>query len=173
MAMVGQSWLVSSCVSNTICFGNISVLTKDLVWPQTGAIPLPEHYQLIAGYVTDDVKSTDDKINTCGEVVRRVKTHNRQWVANAYDIVNQQGKMIFIPRGDSAAGWEVKNLEKANGYGSVAYSNLGSIRKGLTYAEIRVLGEKFADDNPKYDYTGIRGNNCRTFAQALYKEIKG
>ncbi|KAL3418044.1 glycosyl hydrolase family 18 [Phlyctema vagabunda] len=141
-------------------------------WPQSGSIPVPEHYQLIAGYVTITSKSTDDLTNTCGEVVRRTVTHNRHWSANAYDILNANGKMIFVPRGTSASGWEVKNLEKANGYGPVTYSNLGKIRAGLTYEEIRVIGEQYAKDNPKYDYLGILGNNCRTFAKALYGKIK-
>ncbi|KAJ9138369.1 Family 18 glycoside hydrolase [Pleurostoma richardsiae] len=119
-------------------------------WPQTGLLPVPEHYQLIAG---------------------RTTTHNRNWVANAYDIRAQDGKMFFITRGDSASGWETKNLEKENGYGPVTYANLGPIRRGLTYEQIKNLGETYAQNNPTYSYMGIGGNNCRTFAQALYRLI--
>lgn len=63
-------------------------------------------------------------------------------------------------------------MEKKNGYGAVSYSNLGRIKPGLTYAEIRTLGEEYADANPKYSYSGIGGNNCRTFANALYNLIR-
>ncbi|KAI7917434.1 hypothetical protein M9X92_007376 [Pyricularia oryzae] len=141
-------------------------------WPPTGVMPVPEHYQLIAGYVkiTSTVREEKD---SCGQVVKIITTNNRQWRGYAYDIRAQNNKMIFIDRGESASpdSWPVKNLLKEAGFGSVSYSNLGPIKDGLTYDDISTIGKIIVAENPKYSYTGVGGHNCKTFAQALYKKI--
>ncbi|TLD33583.1 hypothetical protein PspLS_00058 [Pyricularia sp. CBS 133598] len=142
------------------------------VWPPTGTMPLPEHYQLIAGYVKITSTTREEK-DACGKVVKRVTTNNRQWRGFAYDIRAQNGKMIFIERGESASpdSWPVKNLMKETGFGSVSYENLGPIKKGFSYEDIVTLGKIIVAENPTYSYLGVNGHNCRTFAQALYKRI--
>jgi hypothetical protein len=60
---------------------------------------------------------------------------------------------------------------KANSYGVVTYTNLRKIRAGLTYSEISTLGSDYAKANPVYRYipiVGLPGNNCKTFAKALW-----
>ena len=142
-----------------------------LGWPPTGVIPLPEHYQLIAGYVTISTRSTEEK-DDCGNVKQNIETITRDWASYAYDIraqtINGVKKVIFIDRGTSASGWDGENENRMYGYFGVVYSNYGPIRPGLTYQEIKDMGVQLADANGPYSYFF---NNCETFATNLYGEI--
>ncbi|KAL5319960.1 hypothetical protein ACEPPN_013019 [Leptodophora sp. 'Broadleaf-Isolate-01'] len=144
-------------------------------YPPTKIPLVPEHYQLVAGYVSISSNDRDDLTNTCGEVVRRTTTITRDWVANVYDITTPDwSRMLWSPRGEGKA-WAAVYDKKTNMFGSVTYSNLGKIRPLLTYAAISEIGSTFAKENPVYRYIplpGLPGNNCKTFAVALYNLIK-
>lgn len=134
--------------------------------------PIPTHYQLLAGYVTIDSRSTDET-NDCGEVIRRTTTENRNWVANIYDIINIGSKMTWSARNEGM-DWVSNYANKATSFSSVSYGNLGTIRPGLTHEMIQSTGQQFALANPVYRYVpipGLPGNNCRSFAVALYARI--
>ena len=142
-----------------------------LEWPPTGLFPLPEHYQLIAGYVTIATRSTEEK-DDCGNVKQNVETITRDWAGYAYDIraqtINGVKKVIFIDRGTSASGWDGENANRVYGYSGVEYSSYGPIRPGLTYDQIKNLGKQYEATTGPYSYLS---NNCETFARTLYGRI--
>ncbi|OKL55264.1 hypothetical protein UA08_09465 [Talaromyces atroroseus] len=136
-------------------------------WPPTGVIALPEHYQLIAGYVTVARRQTED-VDSCGNTKRVVVTLNRDWQGYAYDIRAQGGRVIFMIRTASAATWDGDNAKRTYGPFTVVYSDLGPIRQGLDFAQIQARGQVLANTMGPYVYWT---NNCNTFATRLYQDI--
>ena len=67
-------------------------------------MPLPEHFQLLAGYVTVSSQQTEEK-DDCGNVRRVIETINRNWIAYPYDIraqpVGNIKRVFFIGRQES------------------------------------------------------------------------
>ena len=142
-----------------------------LEWPPTGVMPLPEHYQLIAGYVTVASRTTEDK-DDCGNVEQIVENITRDWESNPYDIraqtVGNIKQVMFIGRTTSRASWDIDNAGRSYGPFGISYYDKGPIRPGLTYNQIRALGEQLASTNGPYNYVT---NNCQTFAEKLYERI--
>ena len=134
---------------------------------------MPEHYQLIAGYVTIKTESTEDK-DDCGNVQRIVETVKRDWDSYAYDIRAQgdaEGvkQVRFIDRTSSASTWASDNAGKNYGPFGVVYTSYGPIRPGLTYKQIKGIGVQLSGVYGPYNYLT---NNCQTFASRLYGRIK-
>lgn len=150
-----------------------SLLTPSSAWPPSGAVPLPEHYQLIAGYVSVTSRSTEQK-DDCGTVTQITETITRDWAGYAYDILAQTigsvKKVIFVTRGKSAITWDIGNAQRVTGCLTVAYASYGPIRAGLTYQIIAARGTTIAATGGNYVYVS---NNCRTFAGHLYADISG
>ncbi|KAJ5620838.1 hypothetical protein N7510_004822 [Penicillium lagena] len=163
----GEGWAIEA--SKFFLYFQVSLakhclLTSNrLGWPPTGIAPIPEHYQLIAGYVTIETKEREEK-DDCGNVQRIVKTVTRNYDSYSYDIraqtINGVKKILFISRTTSAGAWEVENAKK----------HYGPIRQGLTYEIVRARGEQLANTMGNYHKLW---NNCDTFAQRLYRDISG
>ena len=148
-------------------------------WPPAGIIPVPQHYQLVAGYVSIQTTTTQ-QTNDCGEVVKQVERIERDWVSNAYDIREQNGQVRFITRGAQAALWDSADLQRANGYGSVVYYDLGRIQPFWTQESINAVAQEMTQNGQApYNYLGGAGailglgsgDNCNTFAIALGKRL--
>ncbi|PYI00040.1 hypothetical protein BO71DRAFT_393684 [Aspergillus ellipticus CBS 707.79] len=136
----------------------------EAAWPPSGAIPVSEHYQLIAGYVSVTSKSKEEK-DKHGKVTKVLETITRDYKGYVYDIRAQQvgnvKKIKFIDRGDSKDTWD-------NDKKHLTFTNMGSIRQGLTHEIVAARGTTLADTMGPYSYTT---NNCGTFANRLYSDI--
>ncbi|RAL17645.1 uncharacterized protein BO97DRAFT_410050 [Aspergillus homomorphus CBS 101889] len=134
-------------------------------WPASGVVPVSEHYQLIAGYVSVATKSRQEK-DKKGKVTKVVETVTRDYAGYVYDIRAQQvgnvQKIVFIERGDSRETWD-------NGVKGLSFSSKGAIRAGLTHEIIAARGKTLADTMGNYNYLT---NNCNTFANRLYNDLK-
>lgn len=150
-------------------------------WPPSGIIPVPEHYQLIAGYVQITSETKEIK-NDCGEVIRNEQTNYRDWISYAYDIRAQNGAIIWINRKLSADQWADKDSTRTYGYMTVVYYNLGRIQPFWTYDDVVATGQAMiAGGQSQYNWLGgalaplggaaFKGDNCDTFARSLYAKM--
>ena len=152
--------------------GGHSDMCTYVFYPQAGIIPVSEHYQMIAGYVTITSRTVDDVLNSCGEVVRRTVIKNRHWVANLYDIGHQGSLLLWTTRKEGI-DWVQGYNDRANEWGPVTFSSLGKIKAGWSYADISTKGQIYAKEHPLYLWVPVPpGNNCKTFAQAFYQQLK-
>lgn len=138
-------------------------------------MPAPEHYQLIAGYITYKQTETFEKQDECGPYI--LKVIHRDWVSQPHDIYapswrEVNGEMIkpviYMDRGEGY-DWVDKNVRKTNEYGPVQYSMMGPIGSGWTYNAISLKGKSIAVEMYHYNFWV---NNCNTFANNLYPALQ-
>lgn len=63
MAAKSFALLLRAVVAVPSSMQSLPLLIKDSVWPQTGPVPFPEHYQLIAGYVENTIRTGGEITN--------------------------------------------------------------------------------------------------------------
>ncbi|KJR85825.1 class 5 chitinase 1 [Sporothrix schenckii 1099-18] len=137
----------------------------------------PKHYAIVAGYVkvTKRPGRPEAARDRCGRVTHYVQTAERDWLSNGYDqlggpVVKFSGSKDEYPienQGVFGMAWDQEGSVYMRLY--VVWSPFGKIRRRITYEDVEHYAASYCSAYPEYDYLA---NNCKMFAEALYRWMR-
>ncbi|CAK7203033.1 hypothetical protein SEUCBS139899_005762 [Sporothrix eucalyptigena] len=152
----------------------------------------PKHYAIVAGYVSVTKKpgKPDAVRDECNKITHYDQKVDRDWRSNGYDQViyttPQTGDTKFIELGGPVIKPPGSNdespIHNEGSYGMewaqedstffrtyVVWTPLGTIRRRITYDQVEHYAASYCSAYPVYNYAT---NNCKMFAEALYRWMR-